>query len=357
MDQGLREMAERPGLVVLLGSGETLPSGRRVFDWLMRRLPVPVRVAILETPAGFEPNSAQVAGRIGDFMRKNLQNYQPQVTIVPARKRGTSFSPDDPDIAALIPGASLVFLGPGSPTYAVRQLENSLTWHTMAACHRLGAALVLSSAAAIAASAYALPVYEIYKVGEDPRWHHGLNFFAAYGLPLVFVPHWNNQDGGTELDTSRCYIGRARFEPLLEMLPSAVTVVGIDERTALALDLEAGTCQMLGRGDVTILRDGGVRRFKGQTSFSVDELGSLRQPRPEAGLPAQVWESVKIACARAQSGTQATPPPEVEALVARREHSRASRDWHTADSLRQQIAETGWLVLDTPEGPRLEPVH
>jgi hypothetical protein len=169
MDRELREVAERSGLVVLLGSGETLPSGRRVFDWLMRQLPVPVRVAILETPAGFELNSAQVAGRIGEFLRKHLQNYHPQVTIVPARKRGTPFSPDDPDIATLIPGASLMLLGPGSPTYAVRQLEQSLTWHTMVACHRLGATLVLSSAAAIAASAYALPVYEIYKVGEDPQ--------------------------------------------------------------------------------------------------------------------------------------------------------------------------------------------
>lgn len=39
MDQGLREVAERPGLVVLLGSGETLPGGRRVFGWLVPDTP------------------------------------------------------------------------------------------------------------------------------------------------------------------------------------------------------------------------------------------------------------------------------------------------------------------------------
>ena len=48
---------DQPGLVILLGSGERTPSGRRIFDWLFRRLPPPVRLAILETPAGFEPSS------------------------------------------------------------------------------------------------------------------------------------------------------------------------------------------------------------------------------------------------------------------------------------------------------------
>jgi hypothetical protein len=181
-------VSEGPGLIVLFGSGETSASGRKVFDWLLRRLPAPVRVAILETPAGFELNSAQVAERIGEFLGHRLQNYHPQVTIVPARKRGTPFGPDEPGIAALLPGADLLFLGPGSPSYAVRQLQASLVWNTLLACHRLGAALVLTSAGAIAVSAYALPVYEIYKVGEDLHWHTGLDFFQPYGLSLVFVP-------------------------------------------------------------------------------------------------------------------------------------------------------------------------
>jgi hypothetical protein len=342
-------------LVVLLGSGETLPSARKVFDWLLRQLPTPVRLAILETPAGFEPNSAQVAGQIGDFMRKHLQNYHPQVTIVPARKRGTALSPDEPDIAVLIPGSDLMLLGPGSPTYAVCQLQDSLTWHTVVACHRLGAALVLSSAATIAASAWALPVYEIYKVGEDLHWRAGLDFFSAYGLSLVLVPHWNNQDGGTDLDTSRCYMGQGRFEPLLEMLPTDTTVVGIDERTALVLDLEAETCQVLGPGSVTVLRDGKEKCFGSQASFSLGELGPFRQPDPEFGLPAGVWEEVKSAQARAQSASVGSPSPEVMALVERRERAREGRDWRRADVLRDQIADKGWLVLDTLEGPRLEP--
>ena len=114
-------MAERPGLVVLFGSGETSASGRKVHDWLLGRLSPPIQLAVLETPAGFELNSAQVAGRVADFFSHRLQNYRPQVTVVPARKRGTPFSPDDPAIVAPLLVANLIFLGPGSPTYAVRR--------------------------------------------------------------------------------------------------------------------------------------------------------------------------------------------------------------------------------------------
>ncbi len=86
----------KPGPVVLFGSGETSPSGRKVFDLILKRLPASPRLALLETPAGFELNSAQVIGRVADFLEHRLQNYQPQVTVVPARKRGSEFSPDDP---------------------------------------------------------------------------------------------------------------------------------------------------------------------------------------------------------------------------------------------------------------------
>jgi cyanophycinase-like exopeptidase len=342
-------------LVILLGSGERTPSGRRIFDWLFRRLPTPVRVAILETPAGFEPNSDHVARQIGDSLEHHLRNYDPQVTIVPARKRGTPFSPDDAGMAALLAGADAIFAGPGSPTYAVRQLQDSLTWHTLVACHRLGAAVVLASAAAIASGALALPVYEIYKVGEDLHWHEGLDFFGAFGLRLVVIPHWNNQDGGEALDTSHGYMGRDRFESLLELLPPGLTVVGIDEQTALVLDLAAGACHVLGKGGVTVSRQGNERRFGRETSFSAGELGSFHPPSPLSGGQAEVYEHVRAALTEAQADTRPVPPPEVIALLEQREYARGRGDWPAADDLRERIAALGWRVGDAVEGPQLEP--
>ena len=352
-------MSDAPGLVVCFGSGETSASGRKIWEWLFRRSARPIRVAVLETPAGFELNSAQVAGRIGDFLRQRLQNYRPEVTVIPARKRGTLLSPDNPEVVAPLLQANVIFMGPGSPTYAVRQLRDSLAWHLTVARHRRGAAVVLASAAVIAAGVHALPVYEIYKVGEDLHWRRGLDFFGAYGLSLVFVPHWNNAEGGAELDTSRCFMGRSRFEELLTLLPGDATVVGIDEHTALVIEIEAQRCRVLGKGGVTRIRQGAEERFASGTDFPLAELGPFRMPAPEEGIPPQVWQQVLAAEAQppAEPPSPSEPPPEVLALVEQRQAARARRDWPTADALREQIAALGWRVIDTPEGPRLEPLE
>jgi cysteinyl-tRNA synthetase len=47
------------------------------------------------------------------------------------------------------------------------------------------------------------------------------------------------------------------------------------------------------------------------------------------------------------------PPPEVERLVAARAEARARRDWRRSDEVRAEIQRLGWLVEDTPSGPRL----
>ena len=340
-----------PGRIALLGSGETSLAGGRVFESLAKVLPTPLRVAVLETPAGFELNSDRVAGRVADFLAVRLQNYRPQVTVIPARQRGTRFSPDDPEITAALLHADLMFMGPGSPTYAVRQLRDSLAWHRLIARQRVGATLALASAAVVAVSALALPVYEIYKAGHDLGWQPGLDLFGPYGLKLVFVPHWNNAEGGAELDTSRCFMGRSRFETLRAMLPADVTVVGIDEHTALAIDLADGAAQVMGAGDVTVLRGAETRCFAQGDRFSLAEFGPFAWPKPDAGLPADVWAE---ALAAAAADEAPSPPAEVLALVAEREAARARRDWAAADALRSRIAALGWQVRDTPEGPVTE---
>jgi len=105
------------------------------------------------------------------------------------------------------------------PTYAIRQLKGTLAWDIIRARHRLGATLVFASAATISVSAWALPVYEIYKVGEDVFANQGLNLFRDFGLHLSFIPHWNNADGGVDLDTSRCFIGMDRFVEWCNLVP------------------------------------------------------------------------------------------------------------------------------------------
>ena len=203
------------GPIALFGSGETAPGAHRIHERVMRRLPAPVSVAILETPAGFELNSPAVAGKVGAYLERHLRNYSPLVSIVPARKRGTDFDPDDPALATALFEGDYLFMGPGSPSYTVRQLRDSYAWHALRARHRLGAAICFSSATTVASGRHSLPVYEIYKVGQDLHWIDGLAFFGDFGLRLSVIPHWKQQRRRPGAwDTSRCYMGLPRFDEL-----------------------------------------------------------------------------------------------------------------------------------------------
>jgi len=323
-------MKSQPGLVVLLGSGETSATIRKVYHWLFERSVSSIHIGILETPAGIEPNSDHVVGGIADFMKKRLKNFQPQILVIPARKRGTAFSPDDPEILAPLLEANVIMMGPGSPTYAVRQLQASVAWHTLTARHRLGADLIFASAATIASSAHALPVYEIYKVGEHLHWKLGLNLLEPFGLSLVFIPHWNNSDGGTELDTSRCYMGKARFDQLVGMLPAEPTLVGIDEHTALIIDLTAGVAQIMGIGNVTVVRHGHEKVFATGQVFDMCELGSFQHlPDPLTGIPSRVWDWVVTAQAEVEQREERVLVPSLKVLSLLEEGTtaRAHKDW------------------------------
>ncbi len=344
-------MTAQPGRVVLFGSGEISAGAQPIYEDVMRDLDAPVHVSVLETPAGFQLNSAQVAGAVAEYLEEHLQNYKPDVTVIPARKRGTRFSPDHADIVRPMLTSNCLFLGPGSPTYAVRQLADTLAWQVLLARQRLGHPIIMASAATIASSAWALPVYEIYKVGDDVHWNPGLNLWGAYGLSLVFVPHWNNNEGGEKHDTSRCFMGRPRFREMLGLLPKDTTVVGIDEHTALSMDPGAGRGTVMGRGGVTLLREGGRERFETGSGFDLAKLGSLHLPALGEGIDDAVFQMIDAAEREAEAAGR--PPEHVLALVADRQEARSQKDWAAADRLRDEIAALGWTLRDTGDGPEL----
>ncbi len=345
---------DTPGPLVLLGSGETSDTGRKTWDSVFARTRRPVRVSILETPAGFQPNAARVAGRIAEFIRHRLQNYKPDVITIPARHRaGPHFSPDNLAILEPMLTSNVLFAGPGSPTYAVRHLRASLAWQILLARHRMGSAVVLASAAVVAAGTFVLPVYEIYKVGEDLHWHEGLDILGPYNLPIAFVPHWNNTEGGDDLDTSRCFVGQQRLDALRRLLPVDVPILGIDEHTTLTIDLAAGEGHVHGIGTVTILQADRQETIPAGRAFPLDRLGTPQlSPASVEDVPPQVFTLIHEAQARRRESE--IPPADTIRMVEQREDARGRKAWDVADRLRTEIAARGWRVSDTPEGPQLE---
>lgn len=345
-----------PGSLILFGSGETSAAGGKIYEFLMRQLPPSPRVAILETPAGFELNSKQVAARLAEYLAARLVNYKPQLQLIPARTDTGVFSTNNPQIVSPLCTAQVLMMGAGSPTYAVRKLRQSLAWNIFQARHRSGCAVVLASAAVIAVSRYALPVYEIYKVGEDLFWQDGLDILGKYGMNLVFIPHWNNTDGGSELDTSHCFMGKDRFDQLCTQLPPQVTLVGIDELTALWLDFAAERCLVMGQGAVHLVSCSREAIFPTGESFPLQRLGSLQLPDRNT-YPDDVWRLIAMEQARhnAEQETVLIPPENIIELVNRRQAAKQVRNFTEADQLREEIHRLGWQVQDTPDGTVVTP--
>ncbi len=338
------------GRIAFLGSGETSLAGGRIFEALARLLPSPLRIAILETPAGFELNSAQVAGRVGEFLATRLQNYKPVIDIVPARKKDSPFSPDDPEIIEPLLYADMIFMGPGSPTYAIRHLRDTLAWDLIRARHRLGATLIFASAATISIGAHALPVYEIYKVGQDVHVVGGLNLFADYGLHLSFIPHWNNAEGGADLDTSRCFVGMERFNQWCDQVPVENTTLGLDEHTGIIMDLENGVCEVSGISSVSIVRECDPEIYPSGSKFELRELGEFVVPDPiQSGIRMGAWDMA----VNAPPLEDDRPSDEVLTLAEKRQAARNVKNWAESDRLRDEIAALGWTVQDGRDGYKL----
>jgi len=341
------------GILAFMGSGETTPNGGLVFEAAVKTLPPGPRIGILETPAGFELNSTAVAKRVADYVTVRLQNYSPRIELISARKKESPYSTNSIENVKSIMGCDMIFLGPGSPSYTVRQLKDSLVWEAVRYRLHQGAALVLASAACIAMGKYALPIYEIFKVGEDPYWKEGLDLLNEFGLSCVIVPHWNNAEGGKDLDTSRCFIGKDRFDTLTAQLPKEIPIIGICEHTGLLIDLNKRICSVIGKDSVAIIKNGREHTFLSGTEFSLNEIGDYH---PIAAAEDNINPEIihyKSVVDRTQTNKQ-SPNDEVLELAEKRKFARERKEWATADIIRTEIEHLGWQVVDTPDGFRLE---
>ena len=257
-----------PRLLTIMGSGETTPTMAKVHRGILDRLGErPVPAVILDTPYGFQENAEDITDRTVDYFR----------TTVGAPFSVASFRSADADAltreTALvrIRDARLVFTGPGSPSYALRQWAGSEIPRLLADKMARGGAVTMASAAALTLGRYTIPVYEIYKVGEAPRWLDGLDLLTPLGLPVAVVPHYDNAEGGNH-DTRFCYLGERRLEMLEAELPPEVFILGVDGHTALVLDLDAGSASVLGLGTVMVRKDGRSHVFPSGSEISIDDI-------------------------------------------------------------------------------------
>lgn len=268
--------AHLPRIITIMGSGETAPTMMKVHRDLIARLGADPRAVVLDTPYGFQENASELASRAQDYFARSV-GHPIEVAGLPRMRD------QDPVVVesglARVRAAHYVFAGPGSPTYALRQWAGTGLVDLLADKIRSGGAVTFASAAALTLGAVTVPVYEIYKSGQDPQWLDGLNLLAAVGLHVAVIPHYDNTEGGHH-DTRFCYLGERRLTMLEESLPAGTHVLGIDEHTGVILDLDADTATVVGVGGVTVRRGGESTVHPHGTTIPIDLL------RDPAALPA-----------------------------------------------------------------------
>jgi hypothetical protein len=275
----MHHLNETAGTLTLMGSGEMSPGMAETHRRIMRQIDGDVRPAFIDTPAGFELNVTGISEKAREYFREHF-DLDLHIASFPNAAVATPLTME----AALkvLRASNYIFSGPGSPTYAVRNWRGTPIFETMAGKLAAGSQLVLASAATLSVGRYTIPVYEIYKVGEEPHWVDGLDLLGRYGLELAIVPHWNNTSGGNH-DTTHCFIGQARFDVLRAHLPTSATVLGIDEYTACMLSPHEQTGAVYGAGTVTVLCDGAVHVFGNGDTFAFDVLRTRHQPTTQSG--------------------------------------------------------------------------
>ena len=304
-----------PRVLAIMGSGETAPTMAKVHRRLLDRLGDAVPATIIDTPYGFQENADELSARTVEFFATSVG----RPVSVATWRTGDVDAVTLATALARIREARYIMAGPGSPSYALRQWAGGPLRDALAAKLASGGIVTLASAAALTLGAVTIPVYEIYKVGEDPHWLPGLDLLApATGLRAAVVPHFDNAEGGNH-DTRFCYMGERRLRILEAMLPADTYILGVDSHTALVLDLELGSASVSGLGAATVRVAGRSTRFPSGTDVPIETLAEVARGLASGSAAAGDW--VPSAAAGRRPSGQSRPAAPLRDAVAQLEGS------------------------------------
>jgi hypothetical protein len=353
----------------------------------LKQLGEPPRPVFLDTTAGFETNVDAIVEKAVEYYAHHLQT---ELKVARYRHQANTSPADTAAAVTAIRGANLIFAGPGSPTYAIRQWRDSPVWQAVEERFQAGADILFASAASISLGRYSLPVYEIYKAGEDPFWADGLDLLGHFGLNLAVVPHFDDSSGGENYDSRFCYMGAKRFDILQQCLPPDVTILGIDAYTGVCFDPATRMATVSGQSGITLIGSHGRERYEtgaqipfeafsggareNVTTFNAAEVvqgyGSAddvdASDDPVQALQDHINHIDKLTgnekldllvmlqqvTAQSSPASEATEGALVDLVLELRKALREAKRFDLADKARDVLVEAGFEIQDTPEGAK-----
>lgn len=264
-----------PRILTIMGSGETAPTMVSTHRKLTSLLSKPVKAVLLDTPYGFQENAPELATRAVEYFHTSVNIDIAVAGLV--RLHDTHIAADPVLVERglrAVSDADYLFAGPGSPTYALRQWSGSTVAQSIINKLHNGGIVTFASAAALTLGKVTVPVYEVYKVGQDVQRLEGLDILSAIGIDAAVIPHYDNAEGANH-DTRFCYLGEARLRMFEDLLDADTYVLGVDEHTGLIIDIDAETATVVGNGTVTLrLREQSFTYESGSTL----PLSTLQNP-------------------------------------------------------------------------------
>jgi hypothetical protein len=377
-----------------MGSGETSPTMVTPHQQILASLGKidRLKLTILDTPFGFQENADDLTDKLIDFFTQSVGATPKAIALRNTSVTGAALG----EAVNSIRESDWLFAGPGSPSYALK------VWHELGVSPHFDEVLVdgtvvLASAAALTAGSHTIPVYEMYKVGDEPHWLPGLNLIERHtGMPAAIIPHYDNADGANH-DTRFCYIGERRLRVMESLLPPEVFIIGVDEHTGIRFDLDERTAHVFGRGTMTIRHHGESWTVTSGESATFEEIIShtgstivLGEPAPlfkvdphkveellDAGKVSDAVDALlnldeldrdtetraAVHSLVTRLGHIAASPkvdimsvigPYVDALLQARQAARAGGRWDDADAIRDQLMEMKVTIQDTKDGSSWE---
>ncbi len=249
--------------MALVGSGEYLD----VMIEIDRRLLAgrPARAVLLPTAAA-EEGSKRVRYWL-DLGARHFERLGVEPVALPVLTREDA---SRQDYASLVAGAGLVYLSGGNPGYLASVLRDSVVWSAITAAWRAGTALAGCSAGACALSYVA----EDMRAMGARRALRSPRMIEPTGLATIpeiaVIPHFDRM---------------ARWAPHLagryaSRVPDGVTVIGVDEDTAIVTEDSPASVP-------------GERRFAvagRQSAWVLDRVGGRREHPSGSTLTVSVAE-------------------------------------------------------------------
>jgi cyanophycinase len=227
------------GLVALLGSGEYLPVMNDTDRYLLGKTGLngrKPRVVCIPTAAGMEGDES-----VNRWLRMGTDHFTALGADVMPLQLANQADAANPEIAAEIEQADLIYFSGGNPSYLFDVMQGSRAWEAVLSATARGAAFAGCSAGAMFVGEF-LPDLRGFRLRQKKA-------FALLPKSHIF-PHFD-----------RMVAWRGITLPILQgLIPDDEYALGLDEDTALVGKFDSGW-QVMGRQKVYIITKKEIQSF------------------------------------------------------------------------------------------------